>query len=82
MNWKVTSTSIKQYDICGDSGADITDSNGFITSPGYGASFQAVTNECKRSIRAPADKVINIWFVDMNIKGPDSTQTYAGNFFL
>jgi hypothetical protein len=67
----VTANFIPEYNIC-DQG-DITSSNGLIKSPSYG-SFNLVANECTRKIVAPADKIMNIWVVDVNIGSPVNQQ--------
>ena len=61
----ISSTKIKNFNICNDQQNDITDSNGLIRSPGF-PTYSSVPNECTRRIVAPSDKVIKIWVsVDM-----------------
>ena len=54
-----------QYSICNDTNIDITDSKGFVQSPGF-PTYSTVPNECTRKIVAPSNKIIKLWVnVDM-----------------
>jgi len=64
-NNKDSSNSVKTNDVCSTS-IDITQSNGFITSPSY-PSFTQQNKTCLVKINVPAGKSVNIWAVDVSI---------------
>lgn len=61
-------------DICSGV-SEITSNNGFIVSPGY-PNFQTQSQTCTIKIKVPFGKSINIWAVDMSLKGRGSSGEY------
>ena len=59
------SNSINNFNICDKTLTDLTDTNGFLSSPKF-PSYTNVSSECTQRIVAPINKVIKIWlFVDI-----------------
>lgn len=63
------SNLIKNNNICDQQSADITELNGFISSPNYPI-YTIQQSECLRRIQVPSNKVINMWLLnDFRIPG-------------
>ena len=58
------------YDVC-QSGSGISGDSGLLLSPGYPTQFQAITEECSRTIRVPDEKAIRLWMTDLHIGSSD-----------
>lgn len=54
------SNVIKSYNVCDKTLSDITDANGFISSPGY-PSYTPSSTLCTQKIIAPSNKLIKAW---------------------
>ena len=68
---------IKEHNICEKQafGGDIVDDRGLISSPNY-PSYSVVNNSCTVKIKAPADKIVNVWLSDVYIKSPETNNEY------
>jgi hypothetical protein len=71
----VTSNLITTNNVCGGSDNTILSDNGFIISPNY-PSYSQVSNLCTRKIQSPANKVIKLRFIELQIKAPDATNRF------
>jgi hypothetical protein len=71
----VTSTLITTNNVCSGSDNTILSDNGFIISPSY-PSYSQVPNLCTRKIQSPANKVIKLRFIELQIKAPDATNRF------
>ena len=49
---------------------DLVEDRGLISSPNY-PSYSVVNNSCTIKIKAPSNKIINIWFPDVYIKSAE-----------
>ena len=69
----VASTVIKEYNICEKEiiGGDIIEDRGLISSPNY-PTFSIVNNSCTVKIKAPSNKIVNVWMPDVYIKSPET----------
>lgn len=67
----LSSTLIPTYNICNSTLGDLTNFNGFIQSPNY-PNYLSISNECVTKIVAPADKIVKIWVIQIDIKSSDS----------
>ena len=68
----VSSTSLKEYKICDTQAGDITDLNGFISSPNF-PTYTIQPTECLRKIQVPSNMIINMYiFNDFKFSGSDN----------
>ena len=63
----MTSSLIPTFNICNRTSNTLTNFNGFIQSPNY-PSYQSISDECIVKIVAPADKIVKIWIIEIDIK--------------
>jgi hypothetical protein len=64
-----SSISIKEYKICDSQAVDITDLNGFISSPNF-PTYTMQPTECLRKIQVPNNMIINMYiFNDFKFPG-------------
>ena len=67
----MSSFVIPTYNICDGTLGDITNYNGFITSPNY-PTYQSIANECMVKIAAPSNKIVKIWVIEIDIKSAET----------